>query len=93
MPHSTKSMVEESKNHEYQFPLNSVSLEGLKVGALQRIAAASELMAKNHQQLIEERDYYKNRCEEQNRWIDRLRFQILGLKGALTRAKRKKGAQ
>ena len=90
MAQTMKLMVEESKNHGYQFPLNSVTLDGLQTGAIMRIAAATELMAKNHQQLIDERDYYKNRCEEQNRWIDRLRFQIRGLKGALTRAKRKK---
>ena len=57
MAQTMKSMVEESKNHGYQFPLNSVTLDGLQTGAIMRIAAATELMAKNHQQLIDERDY------------------------------------
>lgn len=90
MAHSTKSMVEESKNHGYQFPLNSVTLEGLQVGALQRIAAATELMAKNHQQLIDERDRYKKWYEEERATVHKRDRTIRGLRGALTRAKRKK---
>lgn len=37
--------------------------ENIKLGCLQRIAAATELMANNHQQLVDERDRYKRNAE------------------------------
>jgi len=65
--------------------------ETVKIGALQRIADATEIMAKNHNQLIDERDRYKRYYEEKNKHCQHLYHKISGLKGAINRMKNKNG--
>lgn len=62
--------------------------ENITLGCLLRIADSSELMAKNHQQLVDERDRYKKRCEIADDNLRKLHNRIAGLKGALNRVKR-----
>lgn len=60
----------------------------LEFGCLLRIADAAELMAKNHQQLINERDMYERWNNQKNATIERLRKRIAGLQGYITRLKK-----
>jgi len=66
------------------------SLEELKIGAIQRIADATELMAKNYQQLIDERDRYKGYYERAREQRDKAYRRISALQGVITRMKRRK---
>ncbi len=74
-------------NHEVGFrPCD----EQIKLGAILRIADATELMAENYQQLIDERDSYKRFLQgvrENNKLLLR---QIAGLKGYITQLKVRK---
>jgi hypothetical protein len=68
------------------------TLEEINSGSLQRIADAVELMAKNHAALLEERDRYKRRWEEE---LDRRAARdqtISALRGVITKLKKKSGA-
>ena len=65
------------------------TLKHVKVGALQRIADACELMAKSYQQLIADRDYYQREYREKCQDIGHLCNQIRGLKSAITRMKKR----
>ena len=65
------------------------SIDQLKLGCLQRIADATELMAKRHADLIAEmestersRDYWRERAERIERSNNALRGQITKLKKA-----------
>ena len=62
--------------------------ERIKMGCLQRIAAATEAMAENNSKLINDLNWYKLRLEEEQQHIYRLEYQIRGLRGAITRLKR-----
>ena len=68
-----------------QLPNNEIQL-----GAIMRIADAVEVMAKNHQQLIDERDRYKKWYEDGGQRREKLYRQISGLRGYITRLKKKK---
>jgi hypothetical protein len=62
--------------------------EQLTVGCLQRIATATEVMAKNYQGLITSRDWYEKMWEDE---VARRRKQahiIAGLRGCVARMKR-----
>ncbi len=77
------NLIEESK-HSWK---GNKTLESINAGSLQRIADATEAMAKNHIDLQRDFDYvksrmkyYQNRCEQLERsnrglkaWITRLR--------------------
>ena len=58
-------------------------------GAILRIADACELMAKNHAQLVNERDSYKRRYESEQQASERLRNSNAALRGVIMRMKRK----
>jgi len=54
-----------------------LSNDDIELGAILRIADASEAMAKNHQQLIDERDRYKRWYEDnQKTWAARIWLEI-----------------
>jgi hypothetical protein len=61
----------------------------VKIGALQRIADACELMAKNYIVLQEDAALYKRWYEEREAKIDHLLGRIASLKGVITKMKRK----
>ena len=59
----------------------------IKVGSLQRIADATEAMARSYQQLIDERDKYKRWWKEGERRTNHLERSASGLRGHITRLK------
>jgi len=62
----------------------------MKIGCLQRIADATEAMAKNHLKMQSDLDYLSRRNKDQNAEIARLCNRIRGLKGSITKLKNKK---
>jgi hypothetical protein len=86
-----KSWKGQSKLDYWTEGLESEGLprEQVQTGAIMRIADAVELMAKNHGQLIEERDRYKRWYEEARERAMKYRHSIAGLRGALGRAQRR----
>lgn len=60
----------------------------LKIGCLLRIADATELMAKRHQELIEERDRYKGWYDVVARDREAVNRSNAALRGVITRLKR-----
>lgn len=67
------------------------SHEQLRLGCLQRIAAATEAMATSYRALIDERDYLKRRLQDEERANASLRRRNAALRGAITRLKRQEG--
>jgi hypothetical protein len=65
-----------------------VNLEDVKIGCLQRIADATEAMAKNYQHLINDRDFYKRRYEEEKALGERMARRISALRGVITKMKK-----
>lgn len=65
------------------------SNEQLILGCLQRIADASEVTAKNHQNLMNERDRYEKWYREERERKEALERSMRTLKGNYTRLKNK----
>lgn len=63
--------------------------EAISTGSLQRIADATELMARNYLELQKERDNYKKGYYEKREQIEKLYRQISALKGVITKLKNK----
>lgn len=59
--------------------------ENMKVGCLQRIALATEAMAKNHIYMQEELEYYKQQCKNKTASIERLLKSNNALRGHCNR--------
>jgi hypothetical protein len=70
-------------------PTQNLTLEQLNTGAILRIADATEAMAKNHQDLIDERDRYKQRFETAVEQRDTAYRRISALQGVITKLKKK----
>ncbi|NBW10808.1 MAG: hypothetical protein EBR82_22550 [Caulobacteraceae bacterium] len=87
------TLRESSKQH---FSANNVpTLEQLNAGSLQRIADACEFMAKNHDQLVQERNQYRQWWYDAKAERDAAHKTIIGLRGQvgklLARAKKAEG--
>lgn len=67
----------------------SLNLDQINTGAILRIADATEVMAKHHQDLINDRDWYKKRYEEGLEDLKKLDRKITAMKGVITKLKRK----
>ncbi|GAA3940622.1 hypothetical protein [Hymenobacter algoricola] len=85
-------MPEALKNYRDQSRLNWVSsslppAEQVQLGALQRIADATELMAKNYTDMQRNLDYYKAGYERRGKEIEKLKLSQRALKGVATKAK------
>lgn len=63
----------------------------IKLGCLQRIADATELMAINHQELVAERDRYQDLAKRNYEEMKRLERSNQALRGVITRMKIKGG--
>jgi hypothetical protein len=86
-----ESFRKASRSDWYPKPDNRpVSNDDLKVGALQRIADATEKMAQSHASIIDARDRYKRWYEEKVAENQRLARRIHALRGTITRMKRAK---
>ena len=64
--------------------------EAISAGALQRIADATEMMAKNYASLQEDRDRYRRWYNEEVERRAKLQRQITALKGVITKLKKNK---
>jgi hypothetical protein len=78
----------ESRKDWRSAALGNPTLEQINTGTFQRIADACELMAKNHDALVRDRDWYKRRFEEANASSERLGRRINSLRGVITKMKR-----
>lgn len=78
---------EHSRANWYRADGQKPDLDQLKFGALQRIADATELMARRYTDLIDEAAREKARRERAEQRAERLEHVVRGLRGALTRAK------
>ena len=70
---------------------DSVSESEVRTGAILRIADAIELLAKNHAQLVEDRDKYLRWYHQERATADRLRGTIRGLRSHITVLKKALG--
>lgn len=68
------------------------STDQLCLGALQRIADASEAMAKSHMALIADRDWWKDRADAYSKRMDRADRTAAALRGQITKLKKAKAA-
>lgn len=64
-------------------------IEGTNMGSLQRIADACELMAKNHKDLVAERDRLARVLNEYRVAVDGRDRQIAALRGQITKLKKR----
>lgn len=83
-----KTFREKSRT-DYNNGTDAVSGEDIQIGCLQRIADATELMAKNYTKLQADLDMYKKWYNEsdENRWA--LERKISSLRGVITKLKNK----
>lgn len=70
---------------------NSLTLEQINIGALLRIAGATELMAKRYTDLLADRDYLALRRKELNAEVSHLKRQNAALRGHMKRLKEATG--
>ena len=66
----------------------NLTVEQINAGSLLRIADATELMAKNHAALVDERDRYLRWYTQEVANGKRLHATIRGLRGTITRMKK-----
>lgn len=64
----------------------------LKLGALMRIADATEVMAHEYKRLIEQRDMYERWWRESSAGVKRLERRNAALRGQITKLRKKLGA-
>lgn len=79
--------IEESKKRWHTAD-GSPSTDQLKLGCLQRIATATEMMAQSYSRLISERDNAVSSEERCRQREQKLRNRVAGLRGAIGRMKR-----
>lgn len=77
------------REHSKQNFESDKTVEHINAGSLQRIADATELMAKNYTNLQNDVDRYRGWYKEGREEIDRLNKRISGLKGVITKMKNK----
>lgn len=68
---------------------SSGTLEQIQIGALQRIADATEKMASNYTALQNDRDLYMRWWKEQKAYSQKLARRISALQGVITKLKKK----
>jgi len=61
------------------------TFQEIQTGAIQRIADATEAMAHNHNRLLRDNGYLRERVEELNSRIEKRDYQIASLRGWITR--------
>ncbi len=86
-----KSFKEHSKTTWHNLKDDYPGDEEVKIGCLQRIADATEIMAKDREKLIRDYDYMRG---QRDRWQERSEYaerRIASLKGVITKLKKAKG--
>lgn len=66
---------------------HDITNEQIQIGCLQRIADATELMAKRHQELMDERDKFKRWWKEEQTRRENRDGSIRSLRGQITKLK------
>lgn len=79
----------QASRDEWHSTEGSITSERINVGSLQRIADAVEKMSGSYNNLIEERDRYKRWYEEERTRSKKLRNQLAGTQGHVTRLRNK----
>lgn len=64
------------------------TIEHINAGSLQRIADSTEVIARNYNELIRERDNYKNWYNMSSEKVHQLEKRISALRGVITRMKK-----
>lgn len=86
------SNLRQLSRDEYRANDDIPNRDELKLGTLQRIADATELMAKRYTDLIRERDMYKQFCEDKSRYAGKLERRNAALRGQITKLRKKLAA-
>lgn len=87
----SKSFIEHSRT-KWQSTANDVTYPGyeqMTIGCLQRIADATELMAKDRQSMIEEVESLKRDRDLYQKWYRAEVRKVTALKGVITKMKKK----
>lgn len=71
-------------------PTQQFTKNEIELGAILRIADATELMARRYIDLIGERDCYKQSAKQERQYNELLCRRIAGLRGHITRLKKQK---
>lgn len=86
-----KNYREESRNKGWGTDSEgNLTADQLQLGAVLRIADATEAMAKRHTELIRERDNFERMYRDASRRAEHYRRSNAGLRGVITRLKNKK---
>lgn len=83
------TFIEESRKNWVPHAGLQISDEQLQIGCLQRIANATEAMAKYHTSLIHDLELYKKWYGERGQEIEELKRIISAQKGVITKLKKK----
>lgn len=83
-----KSYREESKKN-WGTEDEQLTQDQIKFGAVLRIADATEAMAKNHEDLLRQLKWYKQAYKDASRRAEHYRRSNAGLRGVITRLKKK----
>lgn len=84
-----KSYRDQSKRDYGTNQDHKLSLDQIQLGAILRIADASEKMASNYSQMQQDLDWYRIRCKSLNETIESRNRQIANLRGQITKLKKK----
>lgn len=90
---SDSNYREQSKRHWRRGDGQNPTLEQLQFGAIQRIADATELMAKRHSELVAEAERHKNNSDYWERRHDHMARRLIAARGQITKLKKQIAAK
>lgn len=88
----SKSYADESRRAWGRTDNQNPTFQELQLGALQRIADASEAMAKSHMALIADRDWWKRQADSRGTRMEAAQRSNASLRGQITKLKKAKAA-
>ena len=83
-----KTCLKQVSEMNWQIP-RDLAHKYLKESILLRIAEATELIAQNHKDLVRDRDDFERWYREENKKVHILEKRIAGLKGYITKLKKR----
>lgn len=86
----TGTYKDESKKNWIATGIEKPTIEQLQLGCMQRMADATEAMAKSHTDLIRENQYLKQQKLELYKEVESLKRSVAAYKGKYTRLKKSK---
>ena len=84
-----KQSLKEVSRSDYLVPEEGATLEHVKIGLLQRMADATEAMAKEHNELLRQNDLYLRWYQEEREKTASLQKTVSNLRGQITKLKNK----